>query len=167
MTRSVLTACLSLSLVLSVVCAPMVSAKDLAKDPTVRARMGLMDHLKDNLTIVGDMATGKAPFDARAAQAAIAALREQAAKVTDAFAEPASDPATKALPRLWDYEGEFRQKARRLQKAADADGRLQRKRAGRWAQRAWRILQGLPRAFQGRLSAAVADDAPLNRSPIL
>ncbi|WP_417808307.1 cytochrome c [Thioclava sp.] len=118
MSRSVLTASLSLSLAL-ILTASMTPAKDVAKDPTVRARMELMDRLKDNLTIVGDMATKKAPFDATAAAAATAALREDAAKVTDAFADPATDPASKALPRLWDYEGEFWQKTRRLQKAAD------------------------------------------------
>ena len=118
MTRSVLSASLSLSLAL-ILTASIAPAKDVAKDPTVRARMELMERLGENLKIVGDMATEKTPFDATVAAAATDALRKDAAKVTDAFDEPATDPASKALPRLWDYEGEFWQKTRRLQKAAD------------------------------------------------
>ncbi|MEX1661036.1 cytochrome c [Thioclava sp. 15-R06ZXC-3] len=121
MNRLVHTTSLSLSLALALATLTTTAlAKDIAKDPIARARMELMDQLGQNLKIIGDMATKKTPFDATAAAAATSTLRADAAKVTDAFEQNTSDPASKALPRLWDNEGEFWQKTRRLQKAADA-----------------------------------------------
>jgi len=104
-------------LVLTLVMAGGVAlAKEEAKDPDVRARMGLMQDLKTQSGILADMAVGKTAYDAAAAEAALEALRGAADKVETAFKPRADDPASDALPDIWNSPAEFRQKTNRLVK---------------------------------------------------
>ena len=76
------------------------------QNPTVIMRMHLMKNIGASTKVIGDMAKGKVPFDAEAAQAAAAALEEHAAKIEAAFEEKADDPKSEALPAIWkDFAG--------------------------------------------------------------
>jgi len=92
-------------------------AKEEAKDPDVRARMELMQAIKGQTGVLADMASGKAPFDAAKAEAALEALRNDADKVEVVFKPRADDPVSDALPDIWNRPAEFRQKANRLIKS--------------------------------------------------
>ena len=97
--------------------ASMAIAGDIeAQNPEVRARIDLMKDLKAQSGVLIDMASGKAPFDAAKAEATIEALRNGADKVEPAFRARADDPASDALPDIWNAPSEFRQKANKLVK---------------------------------------------------
>ena len=94
----------------------MAVAAEEASDPAVRARIALMKDLKASSAALADMAAGKVPFDAAQAEAMIEALRSSADKVEPAFRARADDPASDALPDIWNAPSEFRQKANKLVK---------------------------------------------------
>ena len=101
----------------------MALAAEEAKDPDVKARIALMQALKAETGTLADMVAGKAPFDAAKAEAAIEALRADADRVEPAFKPRADDPASEALPDIWNAPSEFRQKGNRLMKATmELDG---------------------------------------------
>ena len=95
-------------------------AKDGVQDPTVKARMDLMGTIGMNTKILGDMAGGKAPFDATAASAAKVALAAAAAQIPAAFEVEADDPVSEARPDIWMNMEGFAEKAKGLETAAGA-----------------------------------------------
>jgi cytochrome c556 len=106
-----------LSLTLS---AGMAVAKEGVQDPTVKARMDLMGVNAQNTKILGDMAGGKADFDAAAAEAAKMALAAAAADIAAKFEPEAADPVSEALPDIWMNWDGFAEKAKALETAAGA-----------------------------------------------
>jgi cytochrome c556 len=95
-------------------------AKDGVQDPTVKARMDLMDSIGMNTKILGDMAGGKAAFDASAAEAAKAALIAAAGEIPAKFEVEADDPVSEARPDIWMNTEGFAEKAKGLETAAGA-----------------------------------------------
>jgi cytochrome c556 len=93
-------------------------AKDGVQDPTVKARMAVMDTIGMNTKILGDMAGGKTAFDATAAKAAKAALVAAATKIPTAFEAEADDPVSEARPDIWMNMEGFIENATDLQSAA-------------------------------------------------
>lgn len=90
-----------------------------AQDPDVRARIALMQELKSATGLFADMAEGRKPFDAAALEAAIEAFRTKADQVEVVFKPRADDPASEALPDIWNAPAEFRQKVSRMMRAAN------------------------------------------------
>lgn len=109
-----------LSLVAALVLgAGMALASGTAQNPEVQARMALMQKMKEATKLFADMAEGKAPFEAAALEAAIEQFRSDADRVEVLFKPRADDPASEALPDIWNAPGEFRQKVSRMVKAAN------------------------------------------------
>ncbi|MEY8841088.1 cytochrome c, partial [Cribrihabitans sp. XS_ASV171] len=77
----------------------------------VLARMKAMEDLRQDLAILGDMAKGKAAFDAATARAAARSLSHEAARIVPLFATPAQDPKSEALPVIWERFEDFSEKA--------------------------------------------------------
>lgn len=99
--------------------ATVVLAAD-ATDPTAKARQELMDTIAMNVKVLGDMAGGKAAFDAAAATAAKDALVAASAEIPAKFEPQASDPASKAKPEIWTNFADFTAKGQVLNAAATA-----------------------------------------------
>ena len=97
-------------------------AEDMKRtDPNAIARGELMDTIGKNIGILGDMAGGKAAFDAAAAEGAKAAIVEAAGKIEATFKDQgAADPASQAKPEVWTNWDEFLADAKKLQDAAGA-----------------------------------------------
>ncbi len=90
-------------------------------DPNAIAREELMETVGKNMKTLGDMAGGKAGFDAAAAEAAKAAIVEAAAKIAPTFeTQGAADPADEAKPEIWANWDDFTKKAGALETAATA-----------------------------------------------
>jgi cytochrome c556 len=94
-------------------------AKEGVQDPTVKARMELMDGNAAAAKVLGGMAAGKTAFDAKAAEEAKLALATNAAGIAAAFKDPATDPVSVASPDIWTNWDDFVAKAEALQKAAE------------------------------------------------
>ncbi len=95
-------------------------AKEGVEDPTVKARMDLMSTVGANTKVLGDMAGGKAPFDAAAAEAAKTALAAASTKIPTVFETEADDPVSEARPDIWMNMEGFVEKAKGLETAAGA-----------------------------------------------
>lgn len=95
-------------------------AKEGVQDPTVKARMDLMGINGQNTKTLGDMASGKTPFDASAAEAAKAALIAAAADIPVKFEPEVDDPVSEARPDIWMNWDGFTDKAKGLEAAATA-----------------------------------------------
>ena len=83
-----------------VMSAGVAYAQVAATDPTVIARQDLMKTIGMNTKVLGDMAGGKADFDAAAAEAAKAALIAASADIGAKFETQAEDPGAKAKPEI-------------------------------------------------------------------
>lgn len=99
--------------------ATVVLAAD-ATDPTAKARQELMDTIAMNVKVLGDMAGGKAAFDAAAATAAKDALVAASAEIPAKFETEASDPKSNAKPAVWTSFADFTTKAKALNTAVTA-----------------------------------------------
>lgn len=96
-------------------------AKGERTDPNAKARSDTMRTIGQNIGVLGDMASGKAAFDATAAEAAKAALITASAGIPDAFKEQGgADPASEAKPEIWASWDDFVAKANTLKTAATA-----------------------------------------------
>ncbi|WP_333814564.1 c-type cytochrome [Tabrizicola sp.] len=96
-------------------------AEEERTDPNAIARAELMETIGKNIGIIGDMAGGKAAFDATAAEAAKAALVEATGKIEATFRdEGAADPASEAKPEIWANWDDFLKKAHAASDAAGA-----------------------------------------------
>ena len=91
-----------------------------ATDPTVKARQELMDTIAANTKILGEMAGGKTPHDAAAAEAAKVALVAASADIGAKFEPEATDPKSAAKPEIWTNWEDFLTKAGALNAAATA-----------------------------------------------
>lgn len=88
-------------------------------DPNAVARSELMKMVGMNTGILGNMASGKEPFDAAKAEGAKAALIEAAGKIEATFMDQGgADPATEAKPEIWANWDDFLVKAKALGDAA-------------------------------------------------
>ena len=94
-------------------------AHDTVQNAEVKARMHLMEEIRDATATLGGMAQGKTPFDAATAEEARAALAKKAAEVPAAFRSRAQDPKSKALDAIWNDFDDFTEKAQNLQVAAE------------------------------------------------
>jgi cytochrome c556 len=108
-----------------VIGAVLISGAAFAKgdrtDPNAKARSDLMRVVGKNTGILGDMAGGKAAYDAAAAEAAKAAIVEAAGQIETAFKDQgAADPASEAKPEIWANWDEFLADAKKLGDAAAA-----------------------------------------------
>ncbi|WP_050525372.1 c-type cytochrome [Pseudorhodobacter aquimaris] len=95
-------------------------AKEGVEDPTVKARMDVMGIVGASTKVLGDMAQGKAAFDASAAAAAQTALAAAAAEIPAVFEEEADDPVSEARPDIWMNMEGFVEKAKAMEGAANA-----------------------------------------------
>lgn len=96
-------------------------AKGERTDPNAKARSDLMRVVGKNTGILGDMAGGKAAYDAAAAEAAKAAIVEAAGQIETAFKDQgAADPASEAKPEIWANWDDFLADAKVLGDAAAA-----------------------------------------------
>ena len=95
-------------------------AKEGVKDPTVKARMELMDTIAANTKALGEMAGGKTAFDAAAAGTAKAAIAAAAAQIPAKFEPQATDPVSVAKADIWTNWDDFVKKSQVLLAAADA-----------------------------------------------
>jgi cytochrome c556 len=107
-------------LVGAVFAAGVAVAKEGVQDPTVKARMELMGVIAMNTKVLGDMAGGKAAFDAAAAEAAKAAMVAASAEIAAKFEAQATDPVSEAKPEIWANWDDFTKKAGALNAAAAA-----------------------------------------------
>jgi cytochrome c556 len=90
-------------------------------DPNAKARSDLMRVIGKNTGILGDMAGGKAAYDAAGAEAAKAAIVEAAGMIEAAFKDQgAADPASEAKPEIWTEWDDFLADAKMLGDAAGA-----------------------------------------------
>lgn len=96
-------------------------AKGDRTDPNAKARSDLMRVVGKNTGILGDMAGGKAAYDAAAAEAAKAAIVEAAGQIETAFKDQGgADPASEAKPEIWANWDDFLADAKVLGDAAGA-----------------------------------------------
>lgn len=96
-------------------------AEEKRTDPNAIARGELMTTIGKNTGVLGDMAGGKAAYDAAAAEAAKAAIVEAAGKIEATFKDQgAADPASEAKPEIWANWEEFLTDAKKLGEAAGA-----------------------------------------------
>ncbi len=91
-----------------------------ATNPTVIAWKQVMKQNGAAAKTLGDMAAGKAAFDAAAAGAARQKLIDDAAQIPVVFKDQAEDPASEAKPDIWANWDDFTAKAAALGKAAEA-----------------------------------------------
>lgn len=90
-------------------------------DPNAIARSELMKMVGMNTGILGNMASGKEPYDAAKAEGAKAALIEAAGKIEATFMEQgAADAASEAKPEIWANWDDYLVKAKALGDAAGA-----------------------------------------------
>ncbi|WP_126974949.1 c-type cytochrome [Frigidibacter oleivorans] len=104
---------------LIILAAGIASAQDTASNPVVKERIDLMGVIRVNTGTLGDMASGKAPFDAARAETAKAALAEAAAQIPARFEPQETDPVSEARPEIWTNWDDFVAKAQMLQTAAE------------------------------------------------
>ena len=96
-------------------------AEEERTDPNAIARAELMESIGKNIGIIGDMAGGKAAFDAAAAEGAKAALIEATGKIEATFKDQGgADPASEAKPEIWANWDDFLKKATAASDAAGA-----------------------------------------------
>ena len=91
-----------------------------AADPNVKARQEVMETLGKNMKILGDIAGGKAAYDAAAAEAAKAAIIAAASEASAKFEPQATDPESEAKPEIWTNWDDFLAKDKALVDAATA-----------------------------------------------
>ncbi len=89
-------------------------------DADAMARQALMGINGMNTKLLGEMAGGKVPFDAAAAEAAKAAIVDVAGKIAATFEPQGTDAESKAKPEIWTNWDDFLAKADGLGKAAAA-----------------------------------------------
>ncbi|WP_171060467.1 cytochrome c [Poseidonocella sp. HB161398] len=105
-----------------------VTAHNGVTDPVVMARMHGMKSLGMQLKTLGAMAKGERPFDAAAAQDALALLAEEAGRIPAQFRDKVTVPQSEARPAIWEDWDDFSARAEALRLAAagleiaDADG---------------------------------------------
>lgn len=103
-----------------VLAAGVAYAKVEPTDPNVIARQDLMKVIGGATKVLGDMAGGKAAFDATAADAAKAAIVAASREIEAKFTQTSTDPGEEAKPEVWTNWADFLVKAKGLTDAATA-----------------------------------------------
>lgn len=93
-------------------------AQQTATNPAVVARQDDMRTLGASSKVLGDMAGGKAAFDAAKAKAALEAIVAGADKIPALFKPQEMDPAMKAKPDVWSDWDTFARNAGELKTTA-------------------------------------------------
>lgn len=91
-----------------------------SSNPDIKARQDLMGVIGQNTKILGDMAGGKADFDATAAAAAKAALAAAGAAIPVKFETNVDDAESEAKATIWTDWAGFLAKGKALEDAANA-----------------------------------------------
>lgn len=102
---------------------PLFAHSDV-KNPVVMERMKTMEAIRDGMKTLGDMAKGKVMFDADKATAAAATIAEHGELVPGKFEAEEMDPASEALPAIWDNFDDFVQKSEDMVQAAKSVGTI-------------------------------------------
>lgn len=92
----------------------------MATDPDVIARKDLMKSIGGAAKALGGMAKGEVAYDAAAAEAAKQTLIAAAADIGPKFTNNNADPASTALPVVWEKWDDFLAKGKALGDAAAA-----------------------------------------------
>lgn len=100
------------------VMATMAFAHGGVKDPTVMARMQVMEDVGQGMKIISQMLKKEIPFNAEAAQAATHGIASAASQTVAKFKDPATDPKSEALPAIWKDFDDFSDRAMTLEKTA-------------------------------------------------
>ena len=108
------------TLIASLALAGAAVAKEEPKDPTVKARVAVMQTIAQNTKTLGEMAKGTTAFDAASAEAAVAAIESAAKEIPAKFEPQATDPVSEAKPEIWTNWADFTAKAEALATAASA-----------------------------------------------
>ncbi|MCI2395478.1 cytochrome c [Aliiroseovarius sediminis] len=114
-----------LALVISAPMAAPLLAEDKKPEPTnpvVIERMETMKAIGGGMKALADMAKGEAPFDSAKADASVAVIAEKAVLVPAKFEVNEPDPATEALPKIWDNYDDFIKKSEDMAAAATSVG---------------------------------------------
>ena len=105
-------------------CGALVAGTAIAKDgvtnPVVKERMDLMQMVRVSTATLGDMAGGKAEFDAEKAMVAKTALAAAAGQIVAKFQANEDDPVAEGRPEIWTNFADFTAKAESLVTAAEA-----------------------------------------------
>jgi cytochrome c556 len=94
------------------------------KNPAVIERMDTMKAIGTAMKTLAGMAKGKIAFDAEKADLARAAIITHGLEVADKFKAPETDPATEALPAIWENWEDFVQKNEDMVNAARKVGTI-------------------------------------------
>ena len=86
----------------------------------VMARMDGMVGMADQMEVLVPMLRGAVPFDAVRADQAFRRLAELSAAAPDQFRAPEQDPASEALPIIWEEFAAFEQRFVELQALSEA-----------------------------------------------
>jgi cytochrome c556 len=108
------------TLVLGLILMGGIAYGSTATDPDAKARQEVMDANGAAAKTLGEMASGKVAFDAKAAAAAKQSLIDDSAKIPVVFKAQSTDPASKAKPEIWTAWDDFTAKAKDLGTAATA-----------------------------------------------
>jgi cytochrome c556 len=85
----------------------------------VKERMDLMDRQKDNMKVIGPMAKGQVPFDAKKAAEAAHDIELTSKKIHELFPEGTGGHPSEAKPEVWTKWEEFTKNAEALGAAAN------------------------------------------------
>ena len=96
-----------LSMAISAPLATPLLAHEDVKNPVVIERMKTMKAIGGGMKALADMAKGEAPFDAAIADASVATISEKGGLVPAKFEANETDPATEALPAIWENFDDF------------------------------------------------------------
>lgn len=111
---------LAITLALIAALAGAALAHSGVKNPTVMARMMLMEQIGQATGTLGKMAKGTIPFDATQADQARAVLERTAGEIPAAFEANETDPKSESLPQIWTDWAGFTAQANAMQAAARA-----------------------------------------------
>lgn len=84
----------------------------------VKERMDLMERQKEDMKVIGPMAKGQVPFDARKAAEAARDVELTATKIPELFSEGTGGHPSEAKPEVWTKWEEFTEDAEALGVAA-------------------------------------------------
>lgn len=107
------------------VAAPLAAKDQEATNPVVIERMKTMEAIGAGMKTLVGMAKGEITFDAAGANAAVAAIAENGAQVPAKFEANETDPASEALPGIWENWDDYVQKNEDMIVAAKAVGTIE------------------------------------------
>ncbi|WP_371169517.1 c-type cytochrome [Aliiroseovarius sp. 2305UL8-7] len=111
-----------LALAVSIPMATAIQAHQDATNPVVIERMKTMEAIGGAMKTLAGMAKGEMAFDAAKADAAVATIAENGMMVPEKFMANETDPATEALPAIWENWDDFVKKSEDMVMAAKSVG---------------------------------------------